>query len=82
MKNSNKVLWISGLLTGVVVGAYLYSNKAELEPQKKKLNKLLGEFQSIAGDLKDRLLSASEEGLSATKSAINSAKETAKEKIK
>jgi len=84
MKNSTKntTLLLSGIVTGVLIGAYYYQNSDKLEPQKKKLNKLLGEFQSIALDLKDKLLAASEDGLSATKTAISSAKETAKEKVK
>lgn len=84
MKNSTKntTLLLSGIVTGVLIGAYYYQNSDKLEPQKKKLNKLLGEFQSIALDLKGKLLSAGEDGLAATKTAISTAKETAKEKVK
>lgn len=81
MKNSSKAIWFCGLVTGAIAGAYLYQNKDEidLEKQKKKMNKLLSEFQSIAGDLKDRLLSASEDGIAASKTALEAAKNSAKE---
>lgn len=75
MTKFNKTLWLSGLLTGAVVGAYLYKNKEQYGPQKEKMNKLLGELQSVVIDLKGKLLHVGQEGLDATKSAINSAKE-------
>ncbi|WP_057935911.1 hypothetical protein [Algoriphagus resistens] len=77
----NKTLWLSGLITGAFVGAYLYKNKDDFGPQKEKLNSLLGDFQSIIGDLKTRLLEAKSEGLEATKSALQSAKDKV-EKVK
>ncbi|MBN3582317.1 hypothetical protein JYB64_07940 [Algoriphagus aestuarii] len=78
----NTSLWLGGLITGAAVGVYLYKNKDQFEPQKEKLNSLLSELQGIAGDLKTRLLSASQEGINATKTALQSAKETTQEKIK
>ncbi|MEB2779111.1 hypothetical protein [Algoriphagus persicinus] len=77
----NKTLWLSGLLTGAVVGVYLYKNREEFGPQKEKLNSLLGDFQSIIGDLKTKLLEAKTDGLEATKSALKSAKDKV-EKVK
>lgn len=78
----NTTIWVGGLITGAMIGAFLYKNKDQYEPQKEKLNSLLNEFQSIAVDLKSKLLAASQEGLNATKSALQSAKETTKEKVK
>ena len=77
----NKTLWLSGLLTGAMVGAYLYKNKGEFGPQKEKLNSLLGDFQSILGDLKNKILEAKTDGLEATKLALQSAKDKV-EKVK
>ncbi len=78
----SKTLWLSGLVTGALVGAYLYKNQNQFESQKEKINSLLGDLQNIAGDLKARLLSAGQEGLDATKTAIQSAKDSAKDKVK
>ncbi|SIN78023.1 hypothetical protein V8V91_03530 [Algoriphagus halophilus] len=75
-------IWVGGLITGAMIGAFLYKNKDQYEPQKEKLNSLLSDFQNIATDLKSKLLSASQEGLNATKSALQTAKETAKETAK
>lgn len=72
----NKTLWLSGLVTGALVGAYLYKNKDDFGPQKEKLNSLLGDFQSMLGDVKSKLLEAKSEGLEATKAALKSAKDT------
>lgn len=77
----NKTLWLSGLLTGALVGAYLYKNKDDFGPQKEKLNSLLGDFQTLVGDLKTKLLEAKSEGLDATKAALQSAKDKV-EKVK
>ncbi|MFC5623907.1 hypothetical protein [Algoriphagus winogradskyi] len=74
----NKTLWLSGLLTGALVGAYLYKNKDDFGPQKKKLNSLLGDFQSLLGDMKTKFLEVKSEGVDATKSAIQSAKDKVK----
>ncbi|WPR76639.1 hypothetical protein [Algoriphagus sp. NG3] len=77
----NKTIWFSGLVTGALIGAYLYKNKDEFGPQKEKLNSLLGDFQSVLVDLKTKLLDAKAEGLEATKSALQAAKDKA-EKVK
>lgn len=71
----NKTLWLSGLVTGALVGAYLYKNKDDFGPQKEKLNSLLGDFQSLMGDFKTKLLEAKSEGLEVTKTALQSAKD-------
>ena len=71
----NKTIWLSGLLTGAMVGAYLYKNKDDFGPQKEKLNSLLGDFQSMLGDVKSRLLEAKSEGFEATKTALQAAKD-------
>ncbi|RAI94117.1 hypothetical protein [Algoriphagus yeomjeoni] len=77
----NKTLWLSGLITGALVGAYLYKNKDDFGPQKKKLNNLIGDFQSLLGDMKTKFLEVKSEGVEATKSAIQAAKEKV-EKVK
>lgn len=77
----NKTLWLSGLVTGAMVGAYLYKNKDDFGPQREKLNSLMGDFQSIIGDLKTKLLDVKSEGLEATKTALQSAKDKV-EKVK
>lgn len=71
----NKTLWLSGLITGALIGAYLYKNKDDFGPQKKKLDKLLGDVKDILGDLKSKMLEAKSDGLEATKAALQSAKE-------
>ncbi len=77
----NKTLWLSGLLTGALIGAYLYKNKDEFGPQKEKLNGLLKDFQSVLGDMKIKILEAKTDGLEATKAALKSAKDKV-EKVK
>ncbi|EAZ82643.1 hypothetical protein [Algoriphagus machipongonensis] len=77
MKAINKTLWVSGLVTGALVGAYLYKNQDQYASQKEKINGLLGDLQQVAGELKNKLVEASQEGLNATKTALNSAKESA-----
>ena len=77
----NKTLWLSGLVTGALVGAYLYKNKDEFGPQKEKLNSLLKDFQSVLGDMKTKILEAKTDGLEATKAALKSAKDKV-EKVK
>jgi hypothetical protein len=77
----NKTLWLSGLVTGALVGAYLYKNKDDFGPQREKLNSLLGDFQSMLGDLKTKIMEAKADGLEATKSALQSAKDKV-EKVK
>ncbi|WP_296702707.1 hypothetical protein [Algoriphagus sp.] len=77
----NTSIWLGGLITGAIVGVYLYKNKDQYEPQKEKLNSLLTELQNVAGDLKSKLLTVSQEGINATKSALQTAKETTKEKV-
>ncbi len=74
--NTSKALLLSGLVAGALIGAYLYKNQTG--SQKEKLNKTLKDLQAIAGDLKTRLLTASQEGLDATKTAIQQAKEKVK----
>jgi hypothetical protein len=71
----NKTLWLSGLLTGALVGAYLYKNKDDFGPQKKKLNKLMDDVKDILGDMRTKMLEAKSDGLDATKAALQSAKE-------
>ena len=71
----NKTLWLSGVLTGALIGAYLYKNKDDFEPQKKKLNKLLGDVKDMVGDLKAKLAEAKSEGIESTKNALQAAKE-------
>lgn len=84
MNNSgiNKTLWLSGLISGALIGAYLYKNKDEFGPQKEKLNKLIGEFQSIMGDVKTKFLDATSEGMDVTKTALKSAKDKVEKEIK
>ena len=50
----NKTVWISGLLAGVALGVYLYKNQDQIEPQQKKIKKLLGDLQSVAVDIKEK----------------------------
>lgn len=77
MKSINKTLWVSGLVTGALVGVYLYKNQDQYESQKEKINSLLVDLQQVAGELKTKLVEASQEGLTATKTALNAAKESA-----
>ena len=37
MKNKNSSLWLSGLLTGAVLGYYLYKNRDKMPEQKEKM---------------------------------------------
>lgn len=71
----NKTLWLSGLLTGALVGAYLYKNKDDFGPQKKKLNKLMADVKDVLGDMKTKMLEVKSEGLDSTKAVLQAAKE-------
>ncbi len=70
----NKTVWISGLLAGVALGVYLYKNQDQIEPQQKKIKKLLGDLQSVAVDIKDKLLASGQESIELTKKKIDSVK--------
>lgn len=63
----NRTLWVSGLLTGVLIGAYLYKNQEELKPQQKKLKKLIDELKNTASDFGSKMLKAGQEQLAAAK---------------
>jgi uncharacterized membrane-anchored protein YhcB (DUF1043 family) len=77
-ENVNRTLWISGLLTGVLVGAYLYRNQEEFKPQQKKLKGLVDELKKTASEFGSKVLKAGQEQLEATKKASQESIEATK----
>lgn len=82
MNNKNSSLWVSGLLTGAVLGYYLYKNRDKMPEQKEKLKTLISDLKDVAADLKSRIVTTGNEAISATKSAIDTAKDTARDTAK
>jgi len=74
-KTVNNSLWLSGLVTGVLVGYFLYKNRDNMDGQKEKLKTLVKDLKVVATDLKTRLISTSNELVNSTKSALESANE-------
>ncbi len=70
----SKTIWISGLLAGAALGAYLYRNQTKTEPQQRKFKKLISDLKSVAGDLKEKLVSTGQEGLEQTKKKLDAIK--------
>ena len=45
MNNKNSSLWVTGLLTGAVLGYYLYKNRDKMPEQKEKLKTLISDLE-------------------------------------
>lgn len=71
----NNSLWLSGLVTGALVGYYLYKNKDKMDGQKEMLKTLVNDLKAVASGLKSRLISKSTEMVNSTKSALETANE-------
>ncbi len=71
----NNSLWLSGLVTGAVVGYFLYKNRDKMDGQKEKLKTLVKDLKEVATEFKSRLISTGTEAVNSTKSAVESAKE-------
>lgn len=74
-KAVNNSLWLSGLVTGALVGYFLYKNRDKMDGQKEKLKTLVKDLKVVASDLKSRLISTSTEMVNSTKSALETANE-------
>lgn len=74
-KAVNNSLWLSGLVTGALVGYFLYKNRDKMDGQKEKLKTLVKDLKGVALDLKDRLITTSTDAVNSTKSALESANE-------
>ena len=74
-KAVNNSLWLSGLVTGALVGYFLYKNRDKMDGQKEKLKILVKDLKVVASDLKSRLITTSTEAVNSTKSALESANE-------
>lgn len=74
-KAVNNSLWLSGLVTGALVGYFLYKNRDKMDGQKEKLKTLVKDLKVVASDLKSRLISTSTEVVNSTKSALETANE-------
>lgn len=72
---ANNSLWLSGLVTGALVGYFLYKNRDKMDGQKEKLKTLVKDLKGVALDLKDRLITTSNDAVNSTKSALESANE-------
>lgn len=77
-ENINLTLWMSGLLAGVLVGAYFYRNQEQFAPQQKKLNSVIADLKKTAGELGNKALKASQEQLKASKDVAKKAVESVK----
>lgn len=82
MNNKNSSLWVSGLLTGAVLGYYLYKNRDKMPEQKEKLKTLISDLKEVAVDLKSRIVTTGNEAVNATKSAFDNAKDSARDTAK
>lgn len=71
----NNSLWLSGLVTGALVGYFLYKNKDKMDGQKEMLKTLVNDLKAVASGLKSRLISKSTEMVNSTKSALETANE-------
>lgn len=71
----NNSLWLSGLVTGALVGYYLYKNKDKMDGQKEVMKTLVNDLKAVASGLKSRLISKSTEMVNSTKSALETANE-------
>ncbi|MDG1278663.1 MAG: hypothetical protein P8O16_15380 [Algoriphagus sp.] len=76
--NINLTLWMSGLLAGVLVGAYFYRNQEQFAPQQKKLKGVIADLKKTAGDLGNKALKASQEQLKASKDVAKKAVDSVK----
>lgn len=74
-KAVNNSLWLSGLVTGALVGYFLYKNRDKMDGQKEKLKTLVKDLKVVASDLKSRLITTSTAAVNSTKSALESANE-------
>lgn len=74
-KAVNNSLWLSGLVTGALVGYFLYKNRDKMDGQKEKLKTLVKDLKVVASDLKSRLISTSTEVVNSTKSVLETANE-------
>lgn len=71
----NNSLWLSGLVTGALVGYFLYKNKDKMDGQKEVMKTLVNDLKAVASGLKSRLISKSTEMVNSTKSALETANE-------
>lgn len=74
-KAVNNSLWLSGLVTGALVGYFLYKNRDKMDGQKERMKTLVKDLKVVASDLKSRLISTSTEAVNSTKSALETANE-------
>jgi gas vesicle protein len=81
-ENVNRTLWISGLLTGALVGIYLYQNKDQYKPQQKKLKGLVDDLKKTANEFGSKILQIGQEQLEATKRVGQNSFEATKEAAK
>jgi uncharacterized membrane-anchored protein YhcB (DUF1043 family) len=74
----NRTLWISGLITGVFIGAYLYRNQKHLAPQQKKIKSLIDDLKKTASELSSQALKVGQEQLEASKALAKQTIESVK----
>lgn len=72
-KAVNNSLWLSDLVTGALVGYFLYKNRDKMDGQKERMKTLVNDLKAVALDLKSRLISTSTEAVNSTKSALETA---------
>jgi uncharacterized membrane-anchored protein YhcB (DUF1043 family) len=74
----NRTLWVTGLITGVIIGAYLYRNQKEFAPQQKKMKSLILDLKKTASELSSQALKVGQEQLEASKALAKHAVESVK----
>jgi uncharacterized membrane-anchored protein YhcB (DUF1043 family) len=77
-ENLNITLWVSGLLTGVFIGAYFYRNQEQFAPQQKKIKSVVADLKKTALELGNKALKAGQEQLEVSKEAASKALEQVK----
>jgi SepF-like predicted cell division protein (DUF552 family) len=65
----NRTLWISGLLTGSLLIAYLCISREELKPQQKKMRRVIDELEKTASEFGSKVLKAYQDQLETTRNA-------------
>jgi hypothetical protein len=72
----NRTLWISGLLTGSLLIAYLCISREELKPQQKKMRRVIDELEKTASEFGSKVLKAYQDQLTTRNASHDGNKKT------
>lgn len=71
MLNKNLTL-ITGIATGLLVGAYLLKDSTLIRKKKTRREKILSDVKKNVKDIKEKLIQAGEDGLDKSKAVVAS----------